>query len=767
MDWKTASSYYETRLSHALTVLRHALDLAKLPQAGVPGHLKEVLLEEEKPARRQLERLKKREFRIAVVGLEKAGKSTFVNAWLDCDLLPAKAGRCTFTTTQIYSVEQDSQQRLEVEPKTEEQFTRLLHELESASNSNSKHSDGAKQDLETIRKYQDTLRQVRSEGRKTIPFTRLEDINKDLNKYVADEQYAHAVLEARLYTNKLAQAEGIVFYDVPGLDSGLAKHIEESREMLSDCDAVILVQRDPSPKGYELKIVEFTEQGDKNVNVADKFFVFLSRIDQLASPAALKEHLDEASNRWHEIAKLSPEQIVHGSAGAYLVLNGFANQQTLESVGSPEEILTKLNSVTGIENEEVLKQDATGIQEIKARITDYINNKRVTVLQKRCEAIIENILTTSKEIFDIVSKRYSENPAEAKRLQENQRRIEFSQWWEEKWKTIKADLSDYYNDNIWNSTAEGEESLNSDIVEKFRSRYLQDIETKIEEIRTNTEQRKQQIFKENNSGVFDAKLTDYNWRKELSATISIFLVDIAHNLALEIKEEALKLVDYLTTLLWKTQELEQRLIGNPEEFVEVLSRSLTALFLRFARPVADSLIRGPLGSETRQRIVKRLGADIELVDNYYSGEEKAFSVLKRYVNRGSKLLYDPKLRHELLGIRDVSGDVPPKPTNSAEEVILEVETDIKAFETYLRLAIFEAAGFEQFCLQELDQLRDRFIQYEAVWRGVAQNEWLEENPLLMAEMPEHLKAHEVNLEVSDRLRQLSTALAKGVGSSRM
>ncbi|NEO90962.1 MAG: Dynamin family protein [Moorea sp. SIO3G5] len=758
MDWKTASSYYETRLSDALTVLRHAVDLARLPQAGVPAHLKEVLLEEEKPARRQLERLKKREFRIAVVGLEKAGKSTFVNAWLDCDLLPAKAGRCTFTTTQIYSVEQDSQQRLEVEPKTEEQFTSLLHELESESKSNSRHRDGAKQDLETIRNYQDTLRQVRSEGRKTIPFTRLEDINKDLNKYVADEQYAHAVLEARLYTNKLAQAEGIVFYDVPGLDSGLAKHIEESREMLSDCDAVIVVQQFSSIRGAELQIVEFTEQGDKNVTVADKLFVFLSRIDQFASPAALKEHLDVASNDWDRRAQLPPERIVHGSAGAYLVLNGLANQQTVESVGSPEEILNKLNSLTGIEDEEALRQEATGIQEIKARITDYINNERVTVLEKRCDALITNILTTSKEIFEIVSKRYSENPAEAKRLQENQRRIEFSQWWEEKWRKIKADLSDYYNDNIRKSTAAGEESLTSDIVEKFRSRYLQDIDNKIEEIRTKNEQTKQRIFKETDIGVFDAKVTDYDWRKELSGTISSLLVDIAHHLALEIKEEALKLVEYLTTLLWKTQELEQRLIGNPEQFVKVLNRSLTALFLRFARPVADSLIPGPLGSETRQRIVKRLGADIELVDNYYNGEEKAFSVLRRYVNRGSKLLYDPKLRHELLGIREVSGDAPPKPTNSAEEVILEVETDLKAFETYLRSAIFEAAGFGQFCLQELDELRDRFIRHEAVWRGVAQNEWLEENPLLMAEIPEHLKAHEVNLEVSDRLRQLSTAL---------
>lgn len=76
----------------------------------------------------------------------------------------------------------------------------------------------------------------------------------------------------------------------------------------------------------------------------------------------------------------------------------------------------------------------------------------------------------------------------------------------------------------------------------------------------------------------------------------------------------------------------------------------------------------------------------------------------------------------------------------------------------MRSAIFDAAGFEPFCLQELNKLRDNFVQKEATWRGVAQNEWLEENPLLMAEIPDNLKAQEVNLEVSDRLRQLSTVL---------
>ena len=758
MDWKTASSYYETRLGDALNVLRHAVDLARLPQAGVPAHLKDTLLEEEKPARRQLERLKKREFRIAVVGLEKAGKSTFVNAWLDCDLLPAKKGRCTFTTTQIYSVEQDSQQRLEVQPKTEGQFNQLVHELELESKSDSKHSDGAKRDLETIQKYEDTLRQVRSEGRQNIPFTRLEDIHQPLNKYVANEQYAHGVLEARLYTNKLAQAEGIVFYDVPGLDSGLAKHIDESREMLSDCDAVIVVQQFSNIRGAELQIVEFTEQGDKNVKVADKLFVFLSQIDRFKTSEDLKEHLKEASEDWDRRGKLPPERIVHGSAGVYLVLNGRANEQTSKAVGDSKSILSHLKSLTGIEDEETLRQKATGIQEIKDRINDYINNERVTVLEKRCNAMLKTILTTSKEIFETVSKRYPENPEEAKRLEENQRRIQFSEWWEKKWAEIQRDFTKYYSKNIRPLTLDEKDSTPSDLVKQFHARYLQDVDTKMKELESNTSKRKEEIFEETTRKEFDPTRTDYEWREELSADISTLLTKIAHQLALEIKKEALELVNYLTTLLWDSPEVKERLIGDTEQFLEILRRSLTALFLRFARPVADSLIPGPLDSETRKRIVKRLGVDIEIVDNYYRGEEKAFAVLKRYVNRGSKLLYDPNLRYEVLGVREVSEDVPQQPNNSAEEVSLEIETDIKALRTYLRSAIFGAAGLEQFCLQELDDLRDRFIRYEAVWRGVAQNEWLEENSLLIAEIPDNLKAHEVNLEVSDRLRNLSTAL---------
>jgi hypothetical protein len=763
MDWKTASSYYEARLSDALNVQRHALNLAMLPQAEVPARLKEVLLQEAEPTRRQLERLKKREFRIAVVGLEKAGKSTFINAWLECDLLPAKGGRCTFTTTQIYSVENESEQRLEVQARTDEEFLNLLKELEKV---------GAKEDLNTIKLNQITLQQVKKEGNLTFPFTRLEDIREPLKKYVADEKYAHAVLEARLYTNKLAQAEGIVFYDVPGLDSGLAKHVDEAQEMLSDCDAVILVQRFTSLREKELEIIKFTELGDKNVTVADKLFVFLSRIDSIGSAEALKTHIEEASQDWLRRANLPHERIVYGSAGAYLILNGLAGEQTKLEIGEASNIQAQLKRLTGITDGEAITKDGTGIPEIKDKIFNYINTERVSILKKRCEASINKIISNSEEIYITVSKKYPENPEEAKLFEENNRRVLFTESWNQKWEIIKADLQKYYEHSVVNKPLESSSAQSFTQIEKFRERYLQIVEAEMKKLREETFKKKDTIFLANSNPEFDRMKANFAWRDSLYGDISKLLSSIAHQLALELKDEALKLVDYMTSLLWESNQVKFRLIESSEEyFLAKLENSLSVLFLRFARPVAEALIRGPVNSDTRNKIIKSLGVDIEIVDNYYNGEEAAFKVLKKYVKYGSDLLFNPDLRQQVLGVAGVATqiagvatqivvDVSKGLTSSQDSVVFEVENDINAFEEYLRYAIFGASGFESYCIQELKGLVDSFREKEGTWTGVALNEWLQGNSILFAEIPDKLKSKESNLEVSERLRQLSIALKR-------
>jgi GTPase Era involved in 16S rRNA processing len=825
MDWKTASSYYETQLTDVLSVYRYALDLAKLPQTQVPANLVETLRQEEEPISRQLERLKKREFRIAVVGLEKAGKSTFINAWLECDLLPSKAARCTFTTTQIYSVVNDTDQKLVVQTKTEEQFSSLEESLKNSS------ADNAKLDLEVINENKITLAQVIKEGNLTLPFIRLEDIKNDLKKYVADEKYAHSVLEARLYTSKLAQAEGIVFYDVPGLDSGLSKHVDEARKMLSDCDAVILVQRFTNLREKELAIIQFTEEGDRNITVKDKLFVFLGRIDSLATPDALKKHIYEASQDWLRRAKLPGERIVSGSAGAYLVLKGLAEIETQKEIGNLSDIQEKLTKLTDISDLEILTTKVTGIPEIKHKISQYIDTERVSILEKRCEASIRIILDTSEEIRHSVSKNYSENPEEAKRQEEDNKQILFRVWWATEWEQIKADLQVFYDTSVISkvSVSQENESLRPDkfdisskppispeakypnpddkfsifsqspsssankspslenkfsvfskpstfpankfaSLDKFRARYLAVVDDEMQKLMKKTLKEKERIFAANSNPEFDRVEANFCWRKALYPDVTKMLASIASQLAIELKKEAFELIEYMTRLLWGSKEVKSRLIDNSEEFfLFKIENSLNVLFLRFARPVAESLVRGPINSDTRNGVIDRLGIDIEIIDNYYSGSEPAFKVLGRLAQYGSALLFDSKLRQEILEVAGVVDKITgvaaqmvtelvSSTRTDQESVTLEVVNDLNALEEYLKFAIFDAAGFEAYYYQELQGLVDQFRNKEPVWSGVVGNEWHRGNPSLLADLPDNLKSQESSLEVSERLRQLSVAL---------
>lgn len=160
-----------------------------------------------------------------------------------------------------------------------------------------------------------------------------------------------------------------------------------------------------------------------------------------------------------------------------------------------------------------------------------------------------------------------------------------------------------------------------------------------------------------------------------------------------------------------------------------------------------------------------------MIDNYYQEDEPAFRVLKKYVKYGSDLLFNRDLRQQVLGVTGIAEevigmtidkviDLADQLTPPREFVTFEVANDINAFEEYLRNGIFEAAGFESYCIQELRGLVDIFREKEGTWAGVAQNEWYKENPQLLAELPANLKSQEFNLEVSERLRQLSIALKR-------
>ena len=771
MDWKAASVLYAQQLKTALDIRRHALALANLSavsQLGITEDKKTKLREAGAPAEKLMSRLQKGEFRIAVVGLEKAGKSTFVNAWLGSDLLPAKPARCTFTTTQIYSVQHESEQRLETLPKTAQEYEAYKNDLRLQTESADKGAAlKASNDLAVMDKHSSTLHEVISEGRRTFAFSRLEEIKSDLSHYVADEKYAHAMQEARLFTSKLAAVDGVVFYDVPGLDSGLAKHIEESKEMLADCDAIILVQRrDIDLKAHEQDLIKFGQSGDPYLKLADKLFVFWGQIDLQPSKDVLDENWKLLLEKWSAFS--IPElRIVRGSAGAHLVLHGC----DLPQIGTLEQTTQKIKNLTGLETPEELKQ-ATGILELQQRIQKYLDDERTALLKKRCDGMMNDILKSAKEIYQTVAAVYPEDPDAAKRAQEFNQGVEFSEWWGGRWQKIQADVNNRFKDG-------NETSLQNR--QKFCERYGELVKEKMNALPSRQLEKRQEIFDSVSNPVFDSVIANGTWRAALYSDVRKLIKELAHNLALELQQEALNLIKELEAQLWHSEEIKPRLLAvNDETYVSLLEHSLNTLFLRFARPVAELLIRGAVGGETRLSIREKIGNDIEILDNYYSGGEPALERLKQYANHGVKLLIDDKKRKEVLGpaakvvevivgknlfaniafqaVKAIASGIELPTADKKDDVIEEVEADIRVLEHYFIYGIFEASGFSAFCQQELENLRDSFMEKGSTWSGVTHGEWQKGNPELLKELPYSLQSFQFDTEVSDNLKQLRVAL---------
>jgi len=100
-NYDEEKSVYSAKLERQISTINKILDIEScgLIDMTVEENLQKI----RKKAEFLKHKLDKNEFEIAIVGLEKAGKSTFANALMGNDILPSKEARCTYTSTRICS----------------------------------------------------------------------------------------------------------------------------------------------------------------------------------------------------------------------------------------------------------------------------------------------------------------------------------------------------------------------------------------------------------------------------------------------------------------------------------------------------------------------------------------------------------------------------------------------------------------------------------------------------------------------------------------
>lgn len=396
---------YIDKLGRQILTLGQILSIesCELITSEVRGRLEDL----KRKAQNYKRKLEKNEFEIAIVGMEKAGKSTFANALMGNDILPSKEERCTYTSTRICSSDDGKDtavveffSRSEFWEKFEAQLKKMGIEIKEDESIDEMtlgkykekydkldaekkqlYGHNVNQDVEDSLRNKDNLSKfIGSEPRTFSGKTEL--ASKELKRFIEDPAYALAVKNISIMSTQLSGMRNAVIYDVPGFDSPTQIHREQTVREMRKVDAIILVASADKPS-FTGPIVDLFQKNadDDGVRFGEKMFVFANRAD---SAIELQKNMDKIQSelqRYGIMSNPSSERIVPGSAYASLERNG---------------LVAEIGACAKLQKMKI----SDGIQEIKDHLKDYNKTERFVMLKRRIDKIQVELSEEIKKLED-------------------------------------------------------------------------------------------------------------------------------------------------------------------------------------------------------------------------------------------------------------------------------------------------------------------------------------------------------------------------------
>lgn len=406
MSWEEERGFYADKLEQIIRSITKIHDLKdnRIVTSEMASNLRR--LQEE--AECLLPKLKKGEFEIAVVGLEKAGKSSFSNALIGLTALPTADERCTFTSTCIRPVDEGKTEGYaEVTFYNPQEFDRSFREklealgipdahLYTIDNLSPEKYEQLFEDCDPLKKqlyenslHQDILATLQNKheirqyiGSQKRTFSEAELKTQEFSSFITSPGKAIAAKSVVIYSTELRTMPNTVMYDVPGFNSPTAMHEEQTLQKMRQVDAIIMVAKahEPTLTAEVLKIFQKPDMDGSYLK--DKLFVFANKAD-LATD--LEKNKDTTYYEWMEHYKILPntpngrERIVFGSARACQ-----GDEEAQKKLGMPD----------------------GGIKILRDKLQTYYETTRFEVLKKRVNKILVDIKAqfdgVEKEIFPSV-----------------------------------------------------------------------------------------------------------------------------------------------------------------------------------------------------------------------------------------------------------------------------------------------------------------------------------------------------------------------------
>ncbi len=363
------------------------------------------LLEKLSEAEVVLAKLEKNEFEIAVVGLEKAGKSSFCNALIENALLPTDEQRCTYTSTCIdFSNAEKGTVEFYTEKEFEKDFQDKLKKLgikdpgtytlsymtkskyeelyEGVDEEKKRLYDSSiNQELQDILKYKQELNQYL--GHKPISFEGERLNSNEFKEFIVKPCRAMAVKEVRISSSLLDKMPNVKIYDVPGFNSPTEMHRIQTRNKMFRADAIILIANADTPSITADLLKIFKDSDNDGTALHQKLFVFENKADRSNK---LEHNIGQIFYEWGEKYKILSDhsRFFFGSSNAHL--QSIGKLEPGDSTDYRRAMLERFNALSSEYSkikENALEQNGFGIIALRRALETYNASERFNVLKGR------------------------------------------------------------------------------------------------------------------------------------------------------------------------------------------------------------------------------------------------------------------------------------------------------------------------------------------------------------------------------------------------
>lgn len=607
---------------------------------------------------RYIDKLNRNKFEVAIVGLEKAGKSTFANALMKSDFLPEAKQRCTFTTTIVESSDRDI---AEIEFFSKEEFIKKFDDLLSYID-----FDGAKFDSLTLkdienhlntlaekdeRRYEeiarsDTLDDISSivekkdELKKFLSHEKLiiedENLKEIVKNYIVKEEIARAVKEISIKSSNLKALDNLILYDVPGFDSPTKLHKKQAIDKMIDADVVLFVVSVADRVSFVKSQVDVLNQAkdEYGQSLSDKMLVFGNKIDVHTILSDIGVDKNSSLKEINEYKELLKKELVK-----YKIYN----EKNL-FFGSPLAFLEQegvIESKSSLNKMKILELES-GIEDILNRLREFFNVDRFNILV--------NIL--NKLISDI--KRFLATFLEANRLDNTSLTGELLNFVDEFW-LPKRDILIQQLNELSNDLNSKNYKIDELISEKISIEWIKQLYIDDRVIQKHHNKLASGSIKTEQPEKVNVNIRDELYKKSISG-----FIDICSTVTIEKNQEIQdRIKNLMESIIFEGKiypSLDNYRIKLKEQ-IDILTedftydkKSYTPLLSRFANDILEILILNPITDKFEgTRINKFLKSQknmesITIFDEHYDEKLNLFEqdLIKRLLTQESSNIDDIK-----------------------------------------------------------------------------------------------------------------------------